>query len=236
MRLRILSYNIHGCIGRGRKEDAEAVLEVIRRADADIVALQEVQDDDDAARSFLNALDRLGYAAVIHGPTMRKPGGHYGNVLMTRHPVVSEQRLDISYPGKEPRGAIRARVSIGGMGVEILATHLGLGIRERRAQLRMLADALPDWETEAADVVRIGMGDFNEWMPGARSRRLLGRLFGHSPKVATFPAAFPLIALDRIHVRPRAALAFIGAFRGAGASSASDHLPLLAEVRLPAGG
>lgn len=233
MRVRILSYNIHGCIGRGGREDAEAVLEVIRRADADIVALQEVQDNDDADRSFLNALDRLGYASVLHGPTMKKPSGHYGNVLMSRHPVISEERLDLSYPGREPRGAIRARLSVDGAGVEVLATHLGLGMRERRVQLQMLAEVLPDWETESADVVRIGMGDFNEWMPGARTRRLLRRLFGHSPRVATFPAVFPLIALDRIHVRPRSALVLIGAFRGAGANRASDHLPLLAELRLP---
>jgi len=235
MRLKILSYNIHGCVGRGGKEDAEPVLEVIRKAGADVVALQEVHDEDDVDRSFLNALGGLGYASVLHGPTMRKGEGRYGNVLMTRQPVIEEERIDLSYRSREPRGAIRARIGIAGMGVEILTTHLGLGIRERRKQLEILAEALPDWRTESEDVVRIGLGDFNEWMPGGKTRRLLHRLFGHSPRVATFPVLFPFIALDRIYVRPSLALADIRAFRETPADRASDHLPLLAEVRLPEG-
>lgn len=235
MILKILSYNIHGCIGRGGKADPDAVLDVIRNADADVVALQEVHDEDDVDRSFLNALGRLGYDAVLHGPTMRKEGGHYGNVLMTRHPVLEEERIDLSYGKREPRGAIRARIMLAGTGVEILATHLGLGLRERRAQMGILAGKLTDWGKESEDVVRIGMGDFNEWIPGGRTRRLLHRLFGHSPRVATFPAVFPLLALDRIFVRPRTALAEVRAYREAPADRASDHLPLLAEVSLPCG-
>jgi len=233
MKLRILSYNIHGCVGWGGKEDAGAVLEVIRKSDADIVALQEVHDEDDVDRSFLKALGTLGYASVLHGSTMRKQEGHYGNVLMTRQPVLEEDKIDLSYKGREPRGAIRARIGIEGMTVEILTTHLGLGIRERRTQLEILAEALPDWLKESEDVVRIGLGDFNEWIPGGRTRRLLHRLFGHSPRVATFPAVFPLIALDRIYVRPHEALVGIKAFREEPADRASDHLPLLAEVSLP---
>jgi len=232
MTLKILSYNIHGCVGRGGKEDAEPILQVIRNAKADVVALQEVQDEDDVDRSFLNSLGGLGYASVLHGPTMRKAGGHYGNVLMTRHPVIEEEKIDLSYKQREPRGAIRARIEVGGMRVEILATHLGLGIRERRTQLEILAKVLPDWGGEAEDVVRIGLGDFNEWIPGGRTLRLLHGLFGYSPKVATFPAGFPIIPLDRIFVRPRAALVEVRAYRDLPADRASDHLPLLAEVSL----
>lgn len=232
MRLKILSYNIHGGVGRGGKADAEAVVKVIRMADADVVALQEVEDEDEGDRSFLMALNTLGYASVLHGPTMRKKNAHYGNVLMTRHPVLEEDRIDLSYRKREPRGAIRARISVEGKGVEILTTHLGLGIRERRTQLGTLAEALPGWLGGPEDGIRIGVGDFNEWIPGGRTRRLLHRLFGHSPRVATFPAGFPLIALDRIYVRPRAALVEIKTFREPPADRASDHLPLLAIVEI----
>lgn len=233
MLFRVMSYNIHGCIGRGGKKDTEAVLQVIRDADADVVALQEVQDDDDADKGFLKSLTTLGFAHVLHGPTLKKDGGHYGNVLMTRHPVLEEDRIDLSYRSREPRGAIRARIDVSGTGVEILTTHLGLGIRERRTQLETLADKLPEWREESEDALRIGLGDFNEWIPGGRTRRLLHHLFGHSPRVATFPALSPFIALDRIYVRPRSALAGIRAVRNAPADRASDHLPLLAEIRLP---
>lgn len=99
-------------------------------------------------------------------------------------------------------------------------------------QLGLLAEALPEWGADVGSAVRIGLGDFNEWVPGGRTRRLLHSLFGHSPKVATFPAAFPLIALDRMFIRPRTALASIRAVREGAAGVASDHLPLLAEVRV----
>lgn len=230
MNLKVLSYNIHGCIGRSGKEDEEAVLEVIRNADADVVALQEVQDEDAADLSFLRSLHGLGYAAVLHGPTMRKEKGHYGNVLMSRFPVIEEDRIDLSYKEREPRGAIVATIEVVGVKVEIVTTHLGLGIRERRRQLEILSKALPDWRDEPADTVRIGMGDFNEWIPGGRTRRLLHELFGYAPKVATFPSVFPLIALDRIFVRPRTSLRDLKVMKGAGTDDASDHLPLVAEV------
>lgn len=230
--LKVMSYNIHGCIGRGGRESAREVLEVIRNSGADVVALQEVQDEDDAERSFLKALEGLGYETVLHGPTFRKEKGDYGNILMTRHPVMEEQRIDISYKNREPRGAIRARIEVEGVSVEILATHLGLGFRERRTQLGLLAEALPEWRKDSKDAVRIGLGDFNEWMPGGRARRLLHHLLGHSPKVATFPAVFPLIALDRIFIRPKGALSSIWAVSDAPAGTASDHLPLMAEVEV----
>ena len=81
--MRILSYNIHGCVGRDGREDPDRVLEVIQRTDADIVGLQEVHQDD---RDFLRKLEHLPYRSVLYGKTMRKPSANYGNVLLLRDP------------------------------------------------------------------------------------------------------------------------------------------------------
>lgn len=230
MRLRVLSYNIHGGIGRDGRADPARILDVLHASDADLIALQEVQDDDAADRSFLRSLERDAEWSVHYGPTMRRKGGRYGNLVLTRLPVLAEDRADLSVPRREPRGAIRIRVQAGAGSVEAIATHLGLLPGERRRQVRRLCEWLPEWPQEAPDNVRLGLGDFNEWWPFGRVHRRLHRLLGHGPRRATFPARWPVLALDRIYVRPRAALRQLEVVGTPPADRASDHRPLLATI------
>jgi endonuclease/exonuclease/phosphatase family metal-dependent hydrolase len=74
------------------------------------------------------------------------------------------------------------------------------------------------------------MGDFNEWNPFSQSLRCLRSHFGHLRAPATYPARFPILALDRILVCPRAAREEVRAVKTPLARIASDHLPLKAVV------
>jgi len=229
--MRLLTYNIHGCVGRSGRPDPEAVLAVIEETDADVVALQEVHDEDAADRSFLRALERrLDYPSVIYDSTMRKAEARYGNVLMCRLPLKAQERIDLGHDGREPRAAIRVRLDRQGREIEITATHLGLAPGERRAQLRQLAESgarpLPPGS------VRILMGDLNEWFPFGRAARTLRRRFGPVRYVPTFPARLPLFALDRIHVLPATVRVVKRVPAGEAARKASDHLPLVADLDL----
>ena len=235
--LRVLSYNIHGGIGHRGILDPAAILAVVRAADADLVALQEVDDDPSIEAGLLRALEGLGYPCVLHGPTFYKDaGGSYGNLLLSRLPLLRSELIDLSVPRREPRGAIHAHFTCGAARLEVLTTHLGLGLGERRWQVARLDQLLPDWRTVSAETVRVGLGDFNEWILWGRTRRRLHHLFGHSPRPSTFPARWPFLALDRIFVRPRAALRHLAPIRTEAARRASDHLPLLAEVAVKHGG
>ncbi len=227
--MRLLSFNIHGCIGRRGIADPDAILRVIEEADADVVALQEVHDESRTDRSFLRALEtRLAYPSVIYGPTMRKDEADYGNVLLSRIPPLSHERIDLSQPGREPRGGIRIRFAFQSRDFEITATHLGLAPRERRAQIERLA--LRDSTTPKPGTVRILMGDLNEWLPAGRANRMLQQQFGPARIIPTFPARFPLFALDRIHVHPPGVRVTRRALKSKRARSASDHLPLVADL------
>ncbi|MEX2579675.1 MAG: endonuclease/exonuclease/phosphatase family protein [Verrucomicrobiales bacterium] len=228
--MRLLTYNIHGCVGMRLTSDPDATVAVIEEADADVVALQEVHDDDERDMSFLRALEQLGYANVIYGATMRNPRGHYGNVLMTRTPAHDIEHVDLGQSKREPRSAIRTRVEWNGIEVEIIATHLGLGPREREAQLELL---LARCESGDADPgrIRVFMGDLNEWNPWSRSSRLIRDHFGGAPHPPTFPSFLPLLRLDRIHVLPGSIPCRLEAMNSRNATLASDHLPLLALVR-----
>jgi endonuclease/exonuclease/phosphatase family metal-dependent hydrolase len=224
--LRLLTYNIHGCVGRGGIEDSERVLGVIESANADVVALQEVHDDDAADLNFLRGLERMEYKEVIYGETLRKDFGPYGNVLMSRYPLADMERLDLSIAGAEPRGAICATLETRLGRTHVTATHLGLKCSERRRQIEQLLERKAASESDCS----VLMGDFNEWFPWSRNLRRIEGAFFRSGKQATFPARFPLFALDRIYVTAPMLNVVFNRIDTRNAREASDHRPLLAEI------
>lgn len=222
--LRVATYNIRRGIGTDRRYDLPRVAGVLAAIDADVVALQEV---DVAGRDQLATLaSQLGCEAIA-GPALVRRRATTGNGLLTRLPVLRFERLDLSRPGREPRGAVVADLDLGDTTLRCLCTHLGLRASERRAQVERIAAALAAWEGPC-----LVMGDFNSVGPLAYPVRRLGRLLGRAPAPATFPAWRPLLALDRIWLRPRAALRRVSVPAGPDARVASDHRPLTAEIDL----
>ena len=117
------------------------------------------------------------------------------------------------------------------MHLRVVATHLGLSPEERRVQWDRLLDTL----APASDFdLSVLLGDFNEWWAPKRLLHRLHRCFGRTRSVRTFPSPAPVLALDRIWVRPAEALVEVRAHRSPLARRASDHLPLRAVLALPA--
>jgi endonuclease/exonuclease/phosphatase family metal-dependent hydrolase len=229
--VRVLSYNIHECIGVDDRQDVDRIAEVLRAADPDIIGLQEVQSRFEEAPAE-DHLDRLAAALgmqAISGPTLFRAGADYGNALLCRHPVEVLHRLDLSFPGREPRGALDVVLGLPAGRLRVLVTHLGLWPAERRFQVKRLLEALG--EGEPLPVVL--MGDLNEGFPLGRPGRWLHRYFGRGPAPGTFPSALPLLALDRILVRPRQTLISMRVLKTPLTRVASDHLPLQAVIALP---
>ncbi len=227
--MRLLTFNIHGCIGRHGVLDRDRVLAVIGESGADVVALQEVYSETRQDRTFLHRLrEALPYHHVIHGVTMRNEDADYGNVLMSRIPFESEERIDLSQGTREPRGAIRVGLRHRGRSFLVTATHLGLSPRERLRQIRRLAAEShddPDRET-----IRILLGDLNDWFPFGRARRVMRQFFGDAKGPGTFPAWCPVLALDRVHVKPDSVRVHRRTLQSRAARTASDHLPLVADL------
>lgn len=233
--LRLLSYNIHGCVNRRGAHDPDGVLDVIREVDADVVALQEVYQGNASSVPFFSGLDELDYGAALFGPTFRRMDADYGNLLLSRLPLEAKEKLDISVGRSEPRGAIAARLQWNRRPVQVIATHLGLRRRERRRQLRRIER----WVEERVNGVGeqgclAFLGDVNEWLPHSRGVRSLQAFFGGSRPLRTYPALFPLFALDRIFVHAPGARAGWRIPDVPGARTASDHLPLVADIAWPA--
>jgi endonuclease/exonuclease/phosphatase family metal-dependent hydrolase len=79
------------------------------------------------------------------------------------------------------------------------------------------------------------MGDINEWFLWGRPLRWMHKHFQETPAPATFPARYPVFALDRLWVKPRTLLREIAVHATPLAREASDHLPLTAELDLRCG-
>jgi endonuclease/exonuclease/phosphatase family metal-dependent hydrolase len=223
-----MTWNIHGALGRNPRFDLHRVVELIRRWNPDIVALQEV----DSRRAFAggeNPFEFLQHAVGSYGigaKSITTQDGDYGQMLITRWPIARQEIHDISFPEYEPRRAIRADVMTPGGPLNVVATHLGLSVRERRQQARILLELAGE-----AEVPTVMVGDFNDWFWPGSVRSVLKRVLPDDTNCRTFPSVFPLLRLDRIFCRPRGAL--LRRFVDPEALAISDHLPVIADIAAP---
>lgn len=233
IRLRVLTWNIHGCIGGDRKHDVERVAARIRHLAPDLAALQEVDTRRRPGRTLPNGGETIAnYLRRQVGDhahdawALSSADGHYGQMLASRFPLTAPEIHDISVPGREPRKVIAACIETGGRPFRVIATHLGLRRAERRRQLATLSEVVA---AEPA-MATILLGDLNEWRRGGVLRRNLLSAFDGGTKHASFPASLPLLALDRILWRQGVRVERTWVDRGA--QGASDHLPVVADVAI----
>ncbi len=215
--VRILSWNVHGWVGRDGRRDPERCLALVRSLEPEVVALQEVSGDQWEA-----VAERLGYR-VVRGLTRIE----FGNALLLRLPASSIERHELSQPGREERGALALRVDAPLGPLRIVTTHLGLRVQERLRQSRRLARILRSAKDAPPTVI---VGDFNDWTPWAGQLRALARAVGPFSRVPTFPSRRPLLALDRAAWDAKRITARARVAASEGARDASDHLPLEVEV------
>ena len=226
--IRVLTWNVHSCIGTDRRFDPERVKQIIRALDPDIAALQEV----DSRRDLRDGFDLLGNTLGSHSVevrTVRTPDGDYGHMLLSRFEITTWTHHDLSFRRREPRSLIEARIQTDAGPLSVLAAHLGLNHGERREQANTIA------ALAAADgLPTVIMGDFNEPTGRGTAERMLGAAFRTIGRPATFPSRWPLLPLDRIWFEASLDLIDTGVDRSA--RKASDHLPLWADLAMPAGG
>ena len=223
-----MTWNINGALGRNPRFDLARVVDYVRRHSPDIVALQEIDSRRARAVGMANPFDVLRDALGKHGAhahAISTADGDYGQALISRWPLAASSVHDLSYPEREPRRAIGADVATPTGMLRVIATHLGLSVRERRAQAQVLLDLLGP-----LDRPLVVMGDFNDWFWAGSVRRALERVLPRCTRYRTFPAPLPTLELDRIYVSPAVRLAASRTDRSA--KALSDHLPVIADIEI----
>lgn len=231
----VATYNVHDCLGTDRRRDPERIARVVADTKADIVALQEVSGPGEDCRrpahpDHFKILSQAFGGYTLEGPAVIEGTRRYGNMLLSRWPISTWAVADLAYSESEPRNAIDATVETPAGPLQVIASHFGLQHRERVRQALMIGDLARQTETRPTLV----MGDFNDWFPLSPIVRRLGRAIGRSlwqvPRRPTFPAGFPVLALDRILVSRPMQIVRARVPDGALARVASDHRPLIAEI------
>jgi endonuclease/exonuclease/phosphatase family metal-dependent hydrolase len=226
--LRIVTYNVHECIGTDGLRSAQRILSVLKNIDADVVLLQELSNsrDDTLGALLLDDFARELDMHAFHGATLRRNDAEYGNACLTREPPAWTRMHDLSVAGCEPRVLLDIGLPGKSSLVRVLGTHLGLRRAERREQYRRIAATLAD---SRSAVVTVLAGDFNDLrLPRHVHQALPGPL--STERRRTFPSRLPALPLDRIHVWPDSARLALEVERGELARRASDHLPLFADI------
>jgi endonuclease/exonuclease/phosphatase family metal-dependent hydrolase len=245
--LRILTYNVHRCVGTDRRLDVGRVAEAIAAQAPQVVALQEL----DVGRARTGGVDqahriaqRLGMAFHFNA-ALQVEEERYGDAILTALPERLVKAGPI--PGHprfnrlEPRGAVWLALQVEGRGeLQVINTHLGLAPREQRAQASALVGT--DWIGAApAGAPLVLLGDMNATPRNAAYRIFAARLKDArriarvSLRAPTFPSTFPVLPIDHVFVSDGVSVEAVRAPLDPLTRLASDHLPLVVDLSLDAG-
>ena len=232
--LRVMSYNIHHGEGLDGKLDLERIAKVITEAKADIVGLQEVDRGVERTqkRDLPAELAKLTGLAVQFDKNIAHQGGDYGNAVLTRFPIKRAKNTHLkSLANGEQRGVQQLVLEIHGREVLFMNTHLDA--RRDPAEREHSATELRAIAAAAGAMPIILVGDFNA-VPTAPSVAAIRDFLTDSWTVVskepgfTIPVKKATRRIDYIWITPASITPVKMAVLY---SEASDHLPIVAELR-----
>ncbi|MDD2581602.1 MAG: endonuclease/exonuclease/phosphatase family protein [Desulfuromonadaceae bacterium] len=237
--LRIITYNIHRCIGGDRKISPERISDVIAVHQPDVVALQEV--DFGQARPALYDQANI-IAESLNFETVWIERERCGNAILSRYPMKMVKAGGLHRPRRwhslARRGALWVEVEAFGTKIQIIATHLGLTSASRLNQAKVLVG--PEWLNRPDCRPPIILcGDFNT-QPESTVFRLLEKRLNNVEKLdvngqveKTWPSSHPLLSIDHIFISSDIAVETARVPTDGLVQMASDHLPFFVQLSLP---
>jgi endonuclease/exonuclease/phosphatase family metal-dependent hydrolase len=234
--LKILTYNVHSCIGTDRRSEPARIADVIAETGADIIALQEL----DVGRKRTGSIDQAHMIASLlkmeshFHPALHVEEEQYGDAILTAMPTRLMKAGPLPSVG-EMRGAIWVQIEIGGTHLNLLNTHLGVRSFDRVRQVTTLLgkEWIGSQKFQAAPAIICG--DLNA-VPSSPAYKMLARHFRDTQLLAarrprpTYPSRLPILRIDHIFVSDGLGVTSATVTATPLVRRASDHLPLLATV------
>lgn len=237
--VRVLTYNVHACVGMDGQLSPDRVARVIAQSGADIICLQEL----DVFRKRSGNRDQAH--AIAESLSMRHqfhPAWHieqeqFGNAILTRFPmrVVKAEPLHHHKEDRSRRSALWVEVDIDEhRSIQIINTHLSIYPTEQRIQARQLDE---EWVQPAKLLGPVVLcGDLNA-RPNSTTCKTLRRSlldvesFDSNPTHPTLFSPFPLTRVDHIFVSEDLKSSSNQVLQSRLAKIASDHLPLMSSLK-----
>ncbi|WP_028552152.1 endonuclease/exonuclease/phosphatase family protein [Paenibacillus sp. UNC451MF] len=229
--VKVLSYNIHHGVGEDGKLDLVRIADVLKQSEAEVIALQEVDNHWSERSEFEDQAKRLAqllemnytFAANLQRPPAegRTEPRQYGVAILSAFPIVATHHYELPkiHEASEQRGLLEATIRIGETEVNVYTVHLALSSEERLLQNKKIIE-IAQGKKEYA----IFMGDFNAGPTAMEMRpmfELYGEAFEGQQEAFTFPAIKPNIQGDYIFYTKN-----LEAIRSEIiVTLASDHLP-----------
>lgn len=238
--LRIMTYNVHGCLGRDGRLSPGRIAGIIARHDPDIIALQELSTSEQVDQAQIIA-QKLAMTYHFH-PALAIKKGRRGNAIFSKFPMKPVRNESLPRvpraPFLEPRGALWVELDVYGLKVQVINTHLSLSSYEGLLQMKALCG--PDWMGNPACQKGpvVFCGDFNALSKSKICEHLSKvlknthcDLDGHRP-LKTLPSFYPVSLVDHIFVGPNFKTIRIEVPRTQLEKISSDHLPLIVDVQV----
>ncbi|MBS0009853.1 MAG: endonuclease/exonuclease/phosphatase family protein, partial [Bacteroidales bacterium] len=204
--IRVLSFNIlHGATTRG-DFNLDLIAGVIKDADPDFVALQEVDYRTNRAQKYDLATE-LGYKTKmvpLFARAMYYDDGEYGEAVLSKHTFLRTRNIPLPYtPGNEPRAALEILTVIPSKDtIAFVGTHLDhlADETDRLAQAKKINE-----EFSSCSYPVILAGDLNA-VPGSETINILEKLWSSSYErdeiKYTYPSSNPVRKIDYVMFYP----------------------------------
>src|SRR5690606_20895226 len=232
--LRIMTYNIHHANppSEGDSIDIDAIAEVIRKANPDLVALQEVDVYTERSGKNLHQARALAQRLDMHyyfARALDYQNGFYGNAVLSKFPILDSMRIELppmEGVQAENRNWTGIKVPVDDNEIWFGSTHLDFQRGDNNLdQSRRLVQQL-----ERIKLPIITGGDFNR-PPDSETMEFFADHFQRtcSDCPPTIPVTDPNRTIDHLIFRPKDRFA-VANHRVIDEQYASDHLPVIATL------
>jgi endonuclease/exonuclease/phosphatase family metal-dependent hydrolase len=243
----LLTYNIHkGFNITNRRFVLHNIREILQETGADIAFLQEIQGEHIGRGASIENWPEVSQYEFLadqvwphyaYGKNAIYNAGHHGNAILSKFPFTEWENVNVSWLKRASRSLLHGIVSIPILDrqIHVICVHMDQLKFIRNQQLKRLAHRIE--EKIPAEAPLIVAGDFNDWGDHASNFLFTGpglkevhhAQYGHH--AMTYPAAWPMFALDRIYYR-NIDLVTCKPLNEKPWHALSDHSPLYAEFRL----
>jgi len=252
-KIKIATYNI--CHGlnyekadsgdrKSLKIDLKRTADTIVSTGAEIVSLNEVygrgpfklnRQEKKLARYSCFRYSKFG-KAISFGKIFAKI--HYGNALISKHPIISSSAVPVPAPAKperradetklyEDRNILVSLLNVNNTSLTVMNTHFGLNLKEQENMVAKLVEIIENCQTPV-----ILMGDFNV----TPHTEVLAPLYEHLKSAAdecdaydfTFSTYNPHIVIDYIFVSKDIRVLDYTVVK----SKVSDHFPCVVTLEI----